>query len=237
MRHQTIDDIVAEAIPANAYAEKWDIQTLEASITRILNLHLPVHDWAKEEGIGDIEIAERIIEASDKKMAEKAATTGVQVWRQVEKSILLQMLDQHWKEHLLNLDHLRQGINLRAFGQRDPLNEYKTEAFAMFENMLYQLRESVTTTLSVVEFNLDPRSLPPMMQRAQEPQKMQETRTDPALMGSGVQQQSATVQPFPQKTSAAFDKDDPATWGKVQRNALCPCGSGKKFKQCHGKIG
>jgi preprotein translocase subunit SecA len=170
----------------------------------------------------------------------------------MEKAVVLQILDQQWKEHLLNLDQLRQGINLRAFGQRDPLNEYKTEAFALFEHMLDSFRENVTKTLSLVEIN--PETGLPGFLLNKKAQKTVETRSDPALMGTGeadarAQQEellnraqrrksgqgSAVVQPI--RSSKPFDPEDPETWGKVPRNAPCPCGSGKKYKQCHGRIG
>ena len=236
MRHQTIEDIIDQSIPQNAYAEKWDVETLESECLRLLNLQPPIQDWAKEEGIADREIEERLKDSSDKKMAEKAANVGPDVWRQVEKSILLQLLDQHWKEHLLNLDHLRQGINLRAFGQRDPLNEYKTESFAMFEGMLNMMRETVTQTLSLVELNMDNAPVSPgvgLFSRGPA-QEMHEGRSDPAARAPQ-QQSGSTVLQGPFK-NPSFDKDNPSTWGKTPRNASCPCGSGKKYKQCHGKI-
>ncbi len=241
MRHDTIVDIVHRSIPANAYAEKWDLDALENDVLRLLNLHLPLRDWAKEEGIADEEILERIIDASDKKLAEKAANVGPEVWRRVEKMILLQMLDQHWKEHLLNLDHLRQGINLRAFGQRDPLNEYKTEAFAMFENMLGMMRETVTMTLSIVELNVEANRAGlfiPGMTSKEEPQ-MQEGRIDPATMSAAPRTRRSEEDRVPQGIPIErrpFDQNDPETWTKTPRNAPCPCGSGKKYKQCHGQI-
>ncbi|MBI1300339.1 MAG: preprotein translocase subunit SecA [Alphaproteobacteria bacterium] len=236
MRHDVIEDAVIYAIPPGAYAEQWDTENLENEISRLLGINLPIKDWAKEEGIADHEIMTRIIDASDKKMAEKAANIGPGIWRQIEKSIVLQMLDQHWKDHLLNLDHLRQGINLRAFGQKDPLNEYKTEAFAMFQNMLESMRQTITTTLSMVEINLEDFNSIQRMQKemmARE-EKMYEGHADPATAPHQSEGSHSGVQPFPQKRG--FDENDPATWGKVQRNAVCPCGSGKKFKQCHGKI-
>ncbi len=241
MRHDTVVDIVHRSIPANAYAEKWDLDALENDVVRLLNLHLPLRDWAKEEGIADEEILERIIDASDKKLAEKAANVGPDVWRRVEKMILLQMLDQHWKEHLLNLDHMRQGINLRAFGQRDPLNEYKTEAFAMFENMLGMMRETVTMTLSIVELNVEPGRaglVIPGMTPKEEP-KLQEGRIDPATMSAAPRGQRDEDDRTPQAVPIErrpFDQNDPETWTKTPRNAPCPCGSGKKYKQCHGSI-
>ncbi len=251
MRNETIEDMVEQCIPHNAYAEKWDTETLENEVLRLLNLQLPIREWAKEEGIADTEITERIIDAADKKMAEKAANATPEVWRKVEKMIMLQMLDQHWKEHLLNLDHLRQGINLRAFGQRDPLNEYKTESFQLFENMLHMLRETVTMTLSMVELNIDPGATSlsiPAIGGDNSEQAIHEGRTDPAMMGEGQSQPQGTapqpVQPQQAQTISVtkmpqripFDKNNPDSWGKVKRNAPCPCGSGKKYKQCHGSI-
>jgi len=237
MRHDVIEDMVARCIPEGSYADQWDMETLETEILRLLNMELPVKDWAKEEGIADNEIIERLIDDCDKKMAEKAANTGPEIWRQIEKSIVLQMLDQHWKEHLLNLDHLRQGINLRAFGQKDPLNEYKTEAFAMFQEMLENMRETITQTLGIVEFNVDQERARLIMNAEREAAEgnFQESRSDPALSSAQKGNQSVEVQQFPEKLP--FDKNNPATWGKVPRNAPCPCESGKKYKQCHGKIG
>ncbi|MGH1376538.1 MAG: preprotein translocase subunit SecA [Alphaproteobacteria bacterium] len=246
MRHDMIDEIVARHIPAGAYAEQWDTDGLENEVMRVLLMQIPAKEWAKEEGIADQEIQERLTDLSDRKMAEKVANTGPDMWRQVEKAIVLQMLDQHWKEHLLNLDHLRQGINLRAFGQKDPLNEYKTEAFALFEGMLEAMRETITQTLSMVEFNMDANG-EMQMGAPQEEQQIQESRMDPALMGTGqATKQSAMAQPEQNAPAAnnirplkrpEFDQNNPETWTKTPRNAPCPCGSGKKYKQCHGKIG
>lgn len=238
MRHSITEEMVERAIPAGSYAEQWDVETLENEVLRVLNMSLPVKEWSKEEGIAESEIIERLIDLADKKMAEKAVNTGPDIWRQIEKSIVLQMLDQHWKEHLLNLDHLRQGINLRAFGQKDPLNEYKTEAFAMFEAMLDNMRETITRTLCLVEFNMD-KAHPGLIIRgpkSPDETEIQETRADPATIAAQEKQQKQSdVNPFPQRR--AFDENDPQTWGKVQRNAPCPCNSGKKFKHCHGKMG
>ena len=247
MRHGVIEDTVRACIPPGAYAEKWDIEALDTELQRLLAMDLPVEDWAKEEGIADAEMLERILDASDKRMAEKVANCGPDLWRRMEKGIALQMLDQHWKEHLLNLDHLRQGINLRAFGQRDPLNEYKAEAFGMFEQMLDQLNDTITMTLSFVEVNVEEdsgrRLFIPGMGGPEEPPAQQETREDPALMGTGQADKAATAQreeaaqkPIQYPSKQAFDPNDESTWGKVQRNAQCPCGSGKKYKHCHGKL-
>lgn len=232
MRHSVIEEMVEKLIPPGTYAEKWDTESLEKEILRLINMNQPIKDWAKEEGIADAEIIERLIDSSDKKMAEKAANAKPDIWRQIEKSIVLQMLDQHWKEHLLNLDHLRQGINLRAFGQKDPLNEYKTEAFSMFESMLDAMRETITRTLSMVEFNVQNGNAGLVRQAS--PEEIQESRSDPAEKRDQTQEPQNAPQPQPQKR--AFNKNDPTTWGKVQRNAPCPCGSGRKFKHCHGKL-
>ena len=237
MRHDAIEDAVTSCIPAGAYAEQWNTDSLETEILRVINMQLPIKDWAKEEGIADNELMARIIDSSDKKMAEKVANTGTDVWRQIEKSIVLQMIDQHWKEHLLNLDHLRQGINLRAFGQKDPLNEYKTEAFSMFQNMLEAMRETITQTLCLVEVSLDNTGASLTMS-PDNPTTTQEGRSDPAQAPSSKlegQQKKTAPKPAPQKR-ILFDKDNPETWVKTPRNSPCPCGSEKKYKQCHGKI-
>ena len=247
MRHQVVDDLVSAYIPSGAYAEQWDTETLENEIQRIFDMDLPVKAWAKEEGIADTEMSERLIDAVDKKMAAKVGNYGEKTWRQTEKAIVLQLLDQSWKEHLLALDHLRQGINLRAFGQKDPLNEYKAEAFEMFETMLDSLRETVTQTLCMVEIGVDENRLslilPGVMgggRDAAEP-KMQETRDDPAMEGipgqGRVTEERSNVEQMRQRpVENKFDAADPETWTKVPRNAACPCGSGKKFKHCHGSL-
>ncbi len=232
MRHDVIEDMVHATIPPGSYAEQWDTEALQTEALRLLGIQFPIDEWAKEEGIADSEIIDRLIEASDKNVALKATNAGVKNWRYMEKSLVLQILDQHWKEHLLALDHLRQGINLRAFGQKDPLNEYKTEAFGMFEMMLDELRERITQVICRVQVDSSPMQAP-----LQEEQEMHETRKDPAMMQAG--EAGASVAPFPQKRQPQkqeFDEKDPTTWGRVQRNALCPCGSGKKFKHCHGSI-
>lgn len=225
MRHQVVSDLVSTAIPPKAYADQWDIGLLHEEIRRVFGIDLPVKDWAAEEGIADQEILERLRDITDRKMAEKAANVGPDVMRMVEKSLLLQLLDQSWKEHLLTLDHLRQGIGLRAYAQRDPLNEYKREAFDLFEEMLEGLRDRVTTVLAQVQFQASPE--PDAFQRPE--QEMHETRSDPALEGGSGNPDTN------RQAAAERDPDDPNTWGRVPRNSPCPCGSGKKFKHCHGK--
>ena len=232
MRIDIIEGVVARCIPPKAYAEQWDTDLLHEEILRIVGLDLPIQDWANEEGIADEEIRERLIDAANRKMAEKAANYGPEVMRSVEKSLLLQLLDQLWKEHLLTLDHLRQGIGLRAYAQRDPLNEYKQEAFNLFEEMLDSLRERVTQVLCHVELQMGDEDPQIFSQSAQE---MHEGRTDPAF----AQDEDAlrTIPRLPttgRKASTNVDPNDPSTWGRVARNAACPCESGKKYKHCHG---
>ena len=225
MRHEVIEDMVSRFIPAKAYPEQWEMKSLHTEAQRLLGLDLPTEDWAVEEGIADEEILERITAASDTWMAEKEARFTVEVMRMAEKSLLLQILDQQWKTHLLSLDHLRQGIGLRAYAQRDPLNEYKREAFDMFNAMLSVLRETMTTVLSHIELRVEPEpddgfSAAPPRRRV-----MNEGR---GLPGEG----GGTASPPFAPASAR-----PASpWGKVGRNKPCPCGSGKKYKHCHGKV-
>ena len=238
MRHEVVEDLVASCIPANAYAEQWEVDRLHQEVARLFNLDLPVQDWAKEEGIAEQEIRERIISAVDRKMAEKVANYGADIMRMAEKSLLLQILDQCWKDHLLQLDHLRQGVSLRAYAQKDPLNEYKREAFLLFDGLLSRLRETVVSVLAHVEMRVNrPEDMQP------QPQEMHETRHDPAmdeLVGADGEPAaggfSGGADLPARRMAATIDPNDPSTWGKVQRNALCPCGSGKKFKHCHGQI-
>ena len=247
MRHEVIEDMVTRCIPQGAYAEQWNLDALHEECLRLLALDLPVRDWAKEEGIADREILERIRDASNRKMAEKVANYGRELMRMAERSLLLQLLDQQWKDHLLSLDHLRQGINLRAYAQKDPLNEYKREAFSLFEAMLANLRQVVTSVLSHLEIRTQaPEELEARMAAERAQAEMHETRMDPALASDRAIERedegglAATgtdgVAVATRRPVVDVDPNDPATWGKVQRNAPCPCGSGKKFKQCHGKF-
>jgi len=237
MRHHVLDGLVSRHVPANAYAEQWNMHGLHAEVMRIFGLDLPLTEWAAEEGIADEEIRTRLRDATDRKMAEKVGNYGADVMRMVEKSLLLQILDQLWKEHLLALDHLRQGIGLRAYAQRDPLNEYKREAFDLFEAMLERLRERVTQVMSQVELRVDPALEETLQPPARE---MHETRQDPAFADGDAEALPAAdgTQRAPIRSRASggeVDRNDPSTWGRVARNAPCPCGSGKKFKHCHGQ--
>jgi preprotein translocase subunit SecA len=217
MRHQVIEDLVDKHVPAGSHAETWDLEALAKDVERVLALDAPVADWAKEEGIAEEEIKARLIEASDAQVARKLETYGPEILRLAEKSLLLQILDHLWKEHLLQLEHLRQGIHLRGYGQRDPLNEYKKEAFVLFDAMLSNLRRTVTQYLTHLEIRMAP---PPQPEPA------------PALVAAA----AATVREPALVGAGGGDARDPSTWGRVGRNAPCPCGSGKKYKQCHGRF-
>ena len=235
MRRQVIDDMVALHVPEKAYAEQWDMVGLKAEVEKTLGLDLPVEGWAEEEGIAEEEIRERLYAATDRHMAAKSAQIGPDLMRQVEKAVLLQTLDMHWREHLMMLDHLRQAVGLRGYGQRDPLNEYKSEAFELFESLLRRLREDVTRQLAVAQFVTEAQA--PRIEDAPLPE-MHAHHMDPATgedeMGDG---DTATLQrPVRNDPGVALNPGDPATWGKTSRNAPCPCGSGKKYKHCHGAI-
>jgi preprotein translocase subunit SecA len=237
MRHNLISEMVGKFIPENAYAEQWDVAGLKADAQAFLNLNLPIEDWAKEEGIANEEIEERLLKASDELMAAKRARAGDKFFNHIEKSFALRLLDQNWKEHLLSLDHVRQGINLRAFAQRDPLNEYKSEAFALFNIMTEKLRNMIVQNLSVVEINIDEQTFLQIeaQKRAEEERLAKLTRQDPALDAANATSDESVNRPIPFRKR--FVQDDPSTWmGNVPRNTNCPCGSGKKFKYCHGKI-
>ncbi|MBR0967989.1 preprotein translocase subunit SecA [Bradyrhizobium diazoefficiens] len=227
MRHAFIDDLVAKHVPEHAYAEQWDVAGLKDELTRVLGLDLPVDEWAKEEGIADEELLSRIETKADEHMAAKVAQWGPDVMRYVEKTILLQTLDHLWREHLVMLDHLRQVIGLRGYGQRDPLQEYKTEAFNLFQEMSAHLREAVTAQLMRVEIvppEQEAPALPPMEAHKLNP----DTGEDEMALAS-------VSLGAPASDAALRDPKNPASWGKVGRNEDCPCGSGKKYKHCHGR--
>jgi preprotein translocase subunit SecA len=248
MRHNVIDDLVAKHVPENAYPEQWDTAGLKEELKRVLSLDLPVDEWGREEGIADEEIFTRVERRADEHMAAKVAQWGPDVIRYVEKSILLQTLDHLWREHLVMLDHLRQVIGLRGYGQRDPLNEYKAEAFTLFETMSQSLREAVTAQLMRIEIVAAP---PPDQQPAPLP-VMEAHKMDPttgedemalAMAGAetlarhGIGPAAGGAAPAAARNAEAPARNpkDPTSWGKVGRNEPCPCGSGKKFKHCHGR--
>ncbi|HET7715859.1 MAG TPA: SEC-C metal-binding domain-containing protein, partial [Bauldia sp.] len=236
MRHEVIDDLVAKHIPEKAYPEQWDSKGLHEAIKQTFNLDLPIEDWAKEEGIADDEVRERLIRAADEAAAARAVRFGPDIMRQVEKAVLMQTLDHLWREHLVTLDHLRQVIGFRGYAQRDPLNEYKTEAFELFQAMLGRLREAVTSQLMRVE--IVQRQPPPLVPE-DDLATLEETHINPLTGENEMMDPDGTaLQPARngRTASAEIDPNNPATWGKVQRNAPCPCGSGKKFKHCHGRF-
>jgi preprotein translocase subunit SecA len=231
MRHDVIEGLVARHIPERAYPEQWDTEGLQEEVNNILNLDLPVKDWAAEEGIAEEEVKDRLRRTADEAMAAKVAKYGPEIMRQVEKMFLLQTLDNLWREHLSNLDHLRSVVGFRGYGQRDPLQEYKTESFTLFEGMLAQLRQLTTTQLLRVELVQEQA---PAFAQPQELPEMQAHHID-ATTG---EDEFAMAAPAAQGASAggARDPNDPSTWGKVGRNEACPCGSGKKYKHCHGAL-
>jgi preprotein translocase subunit SecA len=238
MRHAAVDDLVAKHVPENAYPEQWDTKGLREELKRILDLDLPTDEWAKEEGIAEEELLSRIEKRADEHMAAKVAQWGADVMRYVEKSILLQTLDHLWREHLVMLEHLRQVIGLRGYGQRDPLNEYKAEAFNLFEAMSTHLREAVTSQLMRVEI----RAAPPPEEPATLPY-MEAHKIDPssgedelALARAGAETLARHGITAAATEAPARDPKDPSSWGKVGRNEACPCGSGKKYKHCHGRF-
>ncbi|MGA9602700.1 MAG: preprotein translocase subunit SecA, partial [Methyloceanibacter sp.] len=251
MRRHVIDDLVVTSIPEKSYAEQWDIPTLKQAMQDIFGLDVPLADWAAEEGIGEDELHERLIKAADERFAKKATDFGPQIMRQIERAVLLQTLDGLWREHLVTLDHLRQVIGLRGYGQRDPLNEYKNESFTLFEHMLARLREAVTGQLMHVELAkqedvppLEQAELPPMEAHHLDPTTGEDEFALEPANGGGNGRGAAKPQRARKAagaataaTAAAINPADPSTWGKVQRNALCPCGSGKKYKHCHGALG
>ncbi|MDQ1154898.1 preprotein translocase subunit SecA [Brevundimonas sp. SORGH_AS_0993] len=229
-RRDVVSDLVERYMPPKAYAEQWDIDGLDERVRSTLGLELPLHDWAAEEGVSNEEIEERLLAAADARAAERLEMIGAEQTRGLEKQFLLQMIDMQWREHLVHLDHLRGVIGLRGYGQRDPLQEYKTEAFNLFEGLLHDLRHNVTRWLMTVEFRFQP---PPEMP------EFQEIHLNP---GTG---ENEMANPAAQNPEGALIGDDrsklpvqalPPGWETTGRNAPCPCGSGRKFKHCHGAL-
>ena len=245
LRHQLVHELVRLHIPEKAYAEQWNTKALKEAIAGVFGIELPIDEWADEEGIADQEIRERVIKEVDEKALRKEKELGAGNFRQIEKMVLLQTVDHLWREHLVTLEHLRQVIGFRAYGQRDPLNEYKSEAFVLFETMLARLREAVTGQLMHIELAPDeqpellPAELPPMEAHHIDPFSGFDelALADAAIAADGRGAPVAAKRPPLQtrKKADSVDPNDPATWGKTARNSACPCGSGKKYKHCHGK--
>ncbi|UWR11449.1 preprotein translocase subunit SecA [Sulfitobacter mediterraneus] len=222
MRHQVIDDLIDTYMPPKTYADQWDTEGFKTAVAEQLNMDLPMVDWCEEEGVDDDVIRERLIEATDGLMAQKAEVFGEENMRNIEKQLLLQAIDGKWRDHLLTLEHLRSVVGFRGYAQRDPLNEYKNESFQLFETMLDSLRQDVTQKLAQIQ---------PMTEEERDAM-MQEMAARQVAMNDAAAKETPAV-------GAALDgfvEDDPSTWGNPGRNDLCPCGSGKKFKHCHGRL-
>jgi len=229
MRHQVVDDLVDDFIPQRSYADQWDVEGLAAAVTQRLGVTAPVAEWAAEEGVDHSDIRERLCEASDTLMAEKTEAFGADSMRSIEKQILLQTIDTKWREHLLTLEHLRSVVGFRGYAQRDPLNEYKTESFQLFESLLDGLRSDVTQKLSQIR---------PMTQEEQQAMMQQIIDQQRRLQQAAAQASApaAAAAPVAAAAKPGFDENDPTTWGNPGRNDPCPCGSGNKFKHCHGRL-
>ena len=224
MRTEVIEDLIFEFIPPNSYADQWNAEGLYAAVIERLGVDVPVMEWCVEEGVDDEQISERLLAATDAQVAEKTETFGADNMRMIEKQLLLQSIDGKWREHLLTLEHLRSVVGFRGYAQRDPLNEYKNEAFQLFESMLDSLREDVTQKLSQIRPITD--------------EEQREMAEQIAVQQAAAEVASGPVLPEPTAEAVAtgFVADDPTTWGNPGRNGTCPCGSGEKFKHCHGRV-
>ena len=231
-RHDVVSDLVDRFMPPKAYAEQWDIDGLDEKVRSTLGLELPLHEWAAEEGVSNEEVEERLQAAADARAAERLEQIGEGQTRGLEKQFLMQQIDMNWREHLVHLDHLRGVIGLRGYGQRDPLNEYKTEAFSLFEALLHDLRHNVTRWLMTVEFRFQ---APPEMEMPE----FQEIHLNP---GTGENEMAFAGAQNPEQQFTGDDRSRfpvellPEGWERTSRNADCPCGSGRKFKHCHGSL-
>ncbi len=225
MRDQVVDDLIDQFLPPNSYADQWDTEGLHAAVLEHLGLDAPVMAWGEEEGVDDEQMRDRLIEASDALMAQKTEAFGPENMRSIEKQLLLQAIDGKWREHLLTLEHLRSVVGFRSYAQRDPLNEYKNEAFQLFESMLDSLRNEVTQKLSMIRPMTD-----------EEREQMLADIAAQQQAATQMAEQDALPAPTEEAVEKGFDEDDQSTWGNPGRNEPCPCGSGKKFKHCHGRL-
>ncbi len=224
MRHEVIDDLVDTYMPPKTYADQWDTEALKAEVEKKIGITVPIVEWADEEGVDDDDIRERLYEKSDEFMAAKASQFGTENMRSIEKQLLLQTMDAKWREHILTLEHLRSVVTFRAYAQRDPVNEYKTEAFQLFEGLLDGLRGEVTEKLAHIR---------PMTEEEQQAMLQQMLAQRQAVEAAAAPAKPA---PTDEAIAAGFDENDQSTWGNPGRNDACPCGSGKKFKHCHGAL-
>ena len=232
MRHQVIEDLVDTHMPPKSYADQWDTEGLTTAVKETLGLDLPIADWADEDGVDQEVVRERLETKADEYMASKAAQFGPEQMRSIEKQVLLQTIDQKWREHLLTLEHLRSVVGFRGYAQRDPLNEYKTESFQLFEGMLDSLRSDVSSKLARIQ-PLTPEQQAEIIRQLQAQQAAQQKELETAEVSAG-------GAPAPAEAATplveGFDSSNPDTWGNPGRNDPCPCGSGKKFKHCHGRL-
>ncbi|WP_299358334.1 preprotein translocase subunit SecA [uncultured Paracoccus sp.] len=227
MRHQVIDDLVDTYMPPRAYPEQWDLPGLKAAVVERLNMDLPIPDWGNEDGVDQESLRTRLVEATDRYMAQKAEQFGVDSMAQIEKQVLLQQIDAKWRDHLVTLEHLRSVVGFRGYAQRDPLSEYKTESFQLFESLLDGLRGDVTQNLARIR-PLTDAEREAMMRQYQDQASRQQEKLEPKHDEAQAGGASAAV--------PGFDPDDQATWGNPSRNDPCPCGSGARFKNCHGRL-
>ncbi|WP_411976312.1 preprotein translocase subunit SecA [Sulfitobacter faviae] len=226
MREQVIDDLIDTYMPPKTYADQWDTQGFYAAVIEQLNVDVPIIAWCEEDGVDDEVIRERLMQATDELMAKKAEAFGEENMRNIEKQLLLQAIDTKWRDHLLTLEHLRSVVGFRSYAQRDPLNEYKNEAFQLFETMLDSLRQDVTQKLGQIQ----------PMSEEQRREMMQEMAARQAAMQAAASEAADEASEQAEAAAPGFDENDPSTWGNPGRNDPCPCGSGKKFKHCHGQI-
>ena len=251
MRHQVAEDLVDAYLPPKSYADQWDTQGLYAAVIEKMNMDLPIIAWAAEEGVDQAVMLERIVAESDKMIAQKTEAFGVDTMRTIEKQLLLQTIDAKWREHLVTLEHLRSVVGFRGYAQRDPLNEYKTEAFALFESMLNSLRQEVTHKLGVIRPITAEEQQAMMAQLIAQQQAAQQKAAAPAVAPAEPAPTAIAAESMAESTAEApvaspaeapaaarpgFVETDPTTWGNPSRNDACPCGSGEKFKHCHGKL-
>ena len=226
MRHEVVEELISELIPENSYKDQWNLPDLEQTLRARLNLQVPFSKWFDTDDIGLEDVIQKVIEEFDKATATKASNFGPDALKHIEKQVLLQSVDKAWRDHLLKLDHLRTVVAFRGYAQRDPLNEYKSEAFILFESMLGRIRIEVTKFLAFVQ-----------IMSKEEQQTIEEKLAQEAKKLGIKKAQDASFQdnrPIQARAVAERNPNDPNTWGRVSRNAPCPCGSGKKYKHCHG---
>jgi len=226
MRYEVITDMVDTYMPPRSYADQWDVEAMAQACRETLSLDLPIPAWAEEDGVDQEVVIERLEEAADKFMGDKVTAFGAEQMRNIEKQVLLQTIDQKWRDHLLKLEHLRSVVAFRGYAQRDPLNEYKSEAFQLFESLLDGLRQEVTQKLGRIQ-PLSP---------AQQAELIRQLQAQAAAQQQAALKAADEAEAKVSGDDTGFDETRPETWGNLGRNDACPCGSGKKFKHCHGRL-